>query len=69
MGIDREDVDQLKRAEDVGGREEALRDQGRVEGVPVFATDPSAGVMNSPLFLDLEKERKTSQRLLICMSV
>ena len=51
MRVDGEDVDQLERAEDVGGGEEALRDEVGVEGVPLVPGRQRRRPVPGPLLL------------------
>jgi hypothetical protein len=52
--IDGEDVDELQVGEDVGGGEEALRDEHRVPRVPVLAGEVGRGAAAPDLFLHLK---------------
>lgn len=64
--VDREDVDQLQRAEDVGCREQAFRDQGRVVGVPLLTWCVSQFWLTfANLLLDLDEGFKGKHECII----
>lgn len=58
MGIHREDVHQLERAEDVGGGEQALGYQHRIPRVPLLALQVGGMWIDCHLFLHLRRRAR-----------